>query len=95
MRWLRISVFLFATVLLSAYIDNVLGSSASEAHAKALTETLSPGAKVYFPNSTEFNTLTTRWSSLAEPVINVAVVPAIEDDVVKIVSSTLSVLCLM
>ncbi|KAI0889717.1 putative FAD-dependent oxygenase [Annulohypoxylon maeteangense] len=85
MRWLRISIFLFATILMSAYLDNVLGSSASEGHAKALTDALSPEAKVYFPNSTEFGTLTTRWSSLAEPIINVAVVPATEDDVVKIV----------
>ncbi|KAI1779538.1 putative FAD-dependent oxygenase [Hypoxylon cercidicola] len=70
---------------MSAYMDSIVGGSAPEEHAKALRDTLSPAAQVYCPNSTEFDTLSARWSTLAEPKVNVAVVPAIEDDVEKIV----------
>lgn len=89
MRWLRVNVLLFASALISAYLDDTVVGSASGEHAKALRGTLSPTAQVYFPNSTEFDTLTARWSTLAEPKVNVAIVPSTEDDVVKIVSFAL------
>ncbi|KAI2612799.1 FAD-binding domain-containing protein [Hypoxylon fragiforme] len=81
MRWLSIRALIASSLAMSA--TGVGVSAAPEQHAKALEDVLSPGAKVYYPNSTEFTTLTTRWSALAEPKVNVAVVPAVEDDVVK------------
>lgn len=83
MRWLSIRALIASSLAMSA--TGVGVSAAPEQHAKALEDVLSPGAKVYYPNSTEFTTLTTRWSALAEPKVNVAVVPAVEDDVVKTV----------
>ncbi|KAJ5180966.1 hypothetical protein N7492_004176 [Penicillium capsulatum] len=47
----------------------------------ALEGTLSPSAKIYFPGSAEYAQLTTRWSTLEEPRVDVVVVPGTEDDV--------------
>lgn len=54
--------------------------------AQELQNSLSPGAKVYFPGSPEFNNASTRWSTLSPPTVNVVVVPATEKDVSEIVS---------
>lgn len=70
---------------MSANLDSAVNGSVPEEHAKVLRDILSPAAKVYYPNSTEFNTLSARWSTLAEPNVNVVAVPSTEDDVAKIV----------
>lgn len=46
-----------------------------------LQSQLSPGAQIYYQNSTEFDEATKRWSALDEPSPNVVVVPATEHDV--------------
>ncbi|KAJ5832859.1 hypothetical protein N7474_001170 [Penicillium riverlandense] len=51
----------------------------------ALGYNLSSTAKVYFPRSSGFKNATTRWSVLAEPKVNVVVVPGTENDVVETV----------
>ncbi|CAI7586539.1 unnamed protein product [Penicillium glandicola] len=51
----------------------------------ALGKKLSSSAQMYFPGSTLFTDLTTRWSALAEPKVNVVVVPGTEKDVVETV----------
>lgn len=48
---------------------------------QALQNRLSSAAQIIFPNSTNFDAATTRWSVLEEPQPNVVVVPATEDDV--------------
>lgn len=77
---------------MSANLDSAVNGSVPEEHAKVLRDILSPAAKVYYPNSTEFNTLSARWSTLAEPNVNVVAVPSTEDDVAKIVSFALMLL---
>lgn len=49
--------------------------------------TLSSSAKLYFPGSSEFDSATARWSTLAEPNVTVVVVPGTENDVVKTVNA--------
>ncbi|EFY97523.1 FAD/FMN-binding dehydrogenase [Metarhizium robertsii] len=49
--------------------------------AQALQSSLSPGAKVYFPGSPEFDDASTRWSTLSPPTVNVVVVAATAKDV--------------
>src|SRR6478609_6883606 len=56
---------------------------------KALSKDLSSSAKVYFPGSDEFDAASKRWSNLDTPSVNIVVVPATENDVVKIVSLVL------
>lgn len=46
-----------------------------------LQSQLSSAAQIIFPNSSRFDTATTRWSVLEEPQPNVVVVPATEYDV--------------
>lgn len=53
---------------------------------KTLSKELSSSAKVYFPGSDEFDAASKRWSNLDTPSVNIVVVPATENDVVKIVS---------
>ncbi|KAI1393348.1 FAD binding domain protein [Hypoxylon trugodes] len=67
------------------YPNNAIQDSTIETHAKALRDTLSSTTRVYHPDSTEFKTLSARWSALAGPKVNVVVVPSTEDDVAKIV----------
>lgn len=86
MRWFRSNVLLTALALMSAHRNNPAGSPTPEELAKALREVLSPTAKVYLPNSTEFEVVSTRWSVLEVPTVNIAVVPATEDDVAETVS---------
>jgi hypothetical protein len=47
---------------------------------------LSRSAMLYFPGSSGFMNATTRWSALAEPKVNVVVVPGTETDVVETAS---------
>lgn len=54
--------------------------------AQALQSSLSPGAKVYFPGSPEFDDASTRWSTLSPPTVNVVVVAATAKDVSETVS---------
>ncbi|CAI7618286.1 unnamed protein product [Penicillium discolor] len=56
-----------------------------DADLEALGKKLSSTAKVYSPGSTGFITVTTRWSALAEPKVNIVVVPGNENDVVETV----------
>ncbi|KAJ5163151.1 FAD-binding type 2 [Penicillium coprophilum] len=56
-----------------------------DADLQALGKQLSSSAKLYFPGSSGFKDLTTRWSTLAEPKVNVVVVPGTENDVVQTV----------
>ncbi|KAG8416249.1 hypothetical protein J3458_006845 [Metarhizium acridum] len=49
--------------------------------AQELQSSLSPGAKVYFPGSAEFDDASTRWSTLSPPTVNVVVVAATAKDV--------------
>lgn len=46
---------------------------------------LSSSAKVYSPGSSGFKDVTTRWSALEVPTVNVVVVPGNENDVVETV----------
>ena len=48
---------------------------------------LSQGATLYFPNSSQFEDATSRWSAYAEPQISVIVKPAIAEDVAATVLS--------
>lgn len=52
-----------------------------------LQSQLSSGAQIIFPNSSQFDAATTRWSALDEPQPNVVVVPAIENDVAVTVNT--------
>lgn len=53
---------------------------------KALGAKLSHTAKVYYPGSSGFKNITTRWSVLEEPKVNIVVVPGTENDVAETVS---------
>jgi hypothetical protein len=48
---------------------------------------LSSSAKIYYPNTTEFEAASARWSLLDEPTVNVVVVPGTENDVAETVSA--------
>lgn len=70
---------------MSAQLNNSAGCLTPENHAKALREVLSPAAEIHLPGSAEFDAASTRWSVLEVPTVNIAVVPATEDDVVETV----------
>ena len=53
---------------------------------RRLVPKLSAQAEIYYPGSSQFATLSQRWSNLQTPTVNVEVVPASEADVVEIVS---------
>lgn len=53
-----------------------------------LQNKLSSSAKIYYPNSTEFNDASARWSLLDEPKVNVVVVPGTENDVAATVGAS-------
>jgi predicted small secreted protein len=53
---------------------------------KVLGAKLSSTAKIYYPGSRGFKNVTTRWSVLKEPKVNIVVVPGTEDDVAETVS---------
>lgn len=72
----------------SAYSDVQFSRSpVAGIDVKTLVPYLSPASKIYLPGSTEFTTHTVRWSNLEPPTPNVVIVPGIEGDVAKIVSS--------
>lgn len=48
---------------------------------------LSSSAKIYYPNTTEFEAASARWSLLGEPTVSVVVVPGTENDVAQTVST--------
>ncbi|OJJ96041.1 hypothetical protein ASPACDRAFT_81718 [Aspergillus aculeatus ATCC 16872] len=56
-----------------------------DADFKALGAKLSSTAQVYCPGSSEFTNVTTRWSVLEEPEVNIVFVPGTENDVAEIV----------
>ena len=66
--------------------DSALAGSCPSGCYDTLGSQLSAGASIYFPGSAEFNAATLRWSSLANPKVNVVVVPATEQDVSVTVS---------
>ena len=51
---------------------------------------LSSQAEIYLPGSAEFAQFSERWSNLETPIVNITILPATENDVVKIVSQILS-----
>lgn len=53
---------------------------------QALGEKLSSDAEVFLPSNKGFDNATERWSLLEPPQVNIVAIPAIEDDVVQIVS---------
>lgn len=53
---------------------------------RQLTPLLSKGASIYFPNSSQFENATSRWSAYAEPDVTFVVVPAVANDVATTVS---------
>ncbi|KAI8172477.1 FAD-linked oxidoreductase chyH, partial [Colletotrichum sp. SAR 10_75] len=57
--------------------------SRQDADYQALVASLSSTAKVFYSGSDDFNNVTTRWSNLDTPTVNVAVRPATENDVVE------------
>ncbi|KAJ0335661.1 hypothetical protein COL922a_008924 [Colletotrichum nupharicola] len=59
--------------------------SRQDADYQALVASLSSTAKVFYSGSDDFNNVTTRWSNLEMPTVNVAVRPATENDVVETV----------
>ncbi|OQE25457.1 hypothetical protein PENSTE_c006G05090 [Penicillium steckii] len=59
--------------------------SSCDIDLKALGKSLSSTAKVYCPGTSGFKNVTTRWSVLEEPKVNVVVVPGTENDVVETV----------
>ncbi|OQD77907.1 hypothetical protein PENDEC_c002G03007 [Penicillium decumbens] len=65
----------------SSDCDNLDGLCPRDDDLKALGAKLSTTAKVYYPGSSGFANVTTRWSVLEEPKVNVVVVPGTENDV--------------
>ncbi|KAJ5707489.1 FAD-dependent oxygenase [Penicillium malachiteum] len=59
--------------------------SNSNSELEDFQKTLSASAKLYFNGSDGFANVTTRWSALEEPTVNVVIVPGTENDVVEIV----------
>jgi hypothetical protein len=57
-----------------------------DADLEALGAKLSSAAKVYYPGSSGFTNITTRWSVLEAPKVNIVVVPGTENDVAETVS---------
>ncbi|KAM7187212.1 hypothetical protein V8F20_011058 [Naviculisporaceae sp. PSN 640] len=57
----------------------------ASANLTELGTKLSPGADIYLPGSSSFNSLSQRWSELQIPQVNVTVSPATENDVVETV----------
>lgn len=74
--------------------DVIAGSNQDAARAdvvnsvRKLGPKLSSNAQIILPSSEQFDEVTARWSLLKKPHVNVAVVPATENDVVEIVSWT-------
>jgi hypothetical protein len=72
--------------------STVVGSSvqgkcpSSDLDMKAFAKSLSRTAEVYYPGSSGFANITTRWSVLEEPKVNVVIVPGTENDVAETVS---------
>lgn len=65
------------------YLD---GLCPRDADLEALGAKLSSTAKVYYPGSSGFTNITTRWSVLEAPKVNIVVVPGTENDVAETVS---------
>lgn len=89
---------MFYTKLLTAiaaWASIVVGSSlqgicpSSDVDLKDFEKSLSSTAKIYCPGSSGFKNVTTRWSVLEEPKVNVVVVPGTENDVAETVSSAI------
>lgn len=59
--------------------------SRQDADYQALVASLSSTAKVFYAGSDDFNNITTRWSNLEMPTVNVVVRPTTENDVVETV----------
>jgi len=70
----------------SSDCDNLDGLCPRDDDLEALGAKLSTTAKVYYPGSSGFANVTTRWSVLEEPKVNVVVVPGTENDVAETAS---------
>ncbi|CAI7676577.1 unnamed protein product [Penicillium pancosmium] len=76
---------------IAALASTVVGSSVQgkcptgDVDMKAFAKSLSRTAEVYYPGSSGFENVTTRWSVLEEPKVNVVVVPGTENDVAETV----------
>lgn len=90
---IMLSVKLLAAV--TAWASIVVGSTlqgscpSCDVDLKTLGKNLSKTAKVYCPGTSGFNNVTTRWSVLEEPKVNVVVVPGTENDVAETVRSAI------
>lgn len=77
---------------IAALASTVVGSAlqgkcpSSDVDIKAFAKSLSHTAEVYYPGSSGFENVTTRWSVLEEPQVNLVVVPGTENDVAETVS---------
>ncbi|CRG86689.1 hypothetical protein PISL3812_03699 [Talaromyces islandicus] len=76
-----------ATWAVAAACKNVEGSHCprDDLNLTGLRSKLSSSAIVYYPGSSEFTNITTRWSTLDEPKVNAVVVPGTENDVIETV----------
>jgi hypothetical protein len=76
---------------IAALASTVVGSAvqgkcpSSDVDVKAFAKSLSRTAEIYYPGSSGFENVTTRWSVLEEPKVNVVVVPGTENDVAETV----------
>ena len=76
---------IFAAIAAASNFANVNGAQI----AAYFEQVLSPGSEVYLPtdsNFTDETAITQRWNSFSEPTYAVAVKPATEGDVQKVVS---------
>ncbi|KAI8155937.1 FAD-linked oxidoreductase [Colletotrichum sp. SAR 10_70] len=76
---------ILATALTAVGVNGHTLWSRQDADYQALVASLSSTAKVFYSGSDDFNNVTTRWSNLDMPTVNVAVRPATENDVVETV----------
>ena len=75
-----------ATTVVGRSLQSSLTCPSSDIDLQNLGSSLSSSAKVYCPGSSGFKNVTTRWSVLEEPKVNVVVVPGTENDVAETVS---------
>ena len=81
-------LFLFASVVLSAPTlqgTTQLNTFEKRDVASTLAPRLSSGASIVFPQDTNWQKVTERWTKYQAPSFRVAIEPAVEKDVVEIV----------
>lgn len=76
---------ILATALTAVGVNGHTLWSRQDTDYQALVSSLSSTAKVFYTGSDDFNNITTRWSNLDMPTVNVVVRPTTENDVVETV----------